>query len=242
MGKIEKRLGIVLAIVLILLLIQFGKSYTRNTNTYSYTKSSYINCSSLEDINMESEISDVISTFKKLYPVEYKKVCSPFDGMRANTENYIKLGRSIGILAMKKLPKSSDETVTNFAKISVKTADMAQLEGADACLGMMKGQYVPSSLEKEMAKLTNDILVTYNENMILPTEVQVQDKLRFIVDKLYLVYGDDLNILQNLNYPLQDKSKICRISRDLYKEVLNLPRNQSIKVLRFMVAASMNNL
>ncbi len=234
--KILKRLGIVLAIVLTLLLMQFGKCYTRNTNTYSHIKSSYINCFSLED-SMGSGIPDYISNFKKLYPIEYKKVCSPFDGMIANTENAIKLGQSIVYSVMKKLPKSSDETVIYFAKNFVKIADMAQLEGGDACLRMMKRQYVPKLLEKEAAKLMNDILITYNENILLPTKSQVQNKFRAIGKKLYLVYGNDfINVLKIPNYPLQDKSKICRINRDIYKEILNLPRGQAIKVLRFMTA------
>ncbi len=75
-------------------------------------------------------------------------------------------------------------------------------------------------------------MITYNKNIIIPTELQVKSGLERVIKNLYSTYGKDIKIMIDPDYSIKDKTQLCRIMRDYYKEILKLPRKQAVDILR----------
>lgn len=64
----------------------------------------------------------------------------------------------------------------------------------------------------------------------------VQTQLTNVFEVLSQRYGDDVEILNNLELARANKAKVCEITYDLYQTILLLPDQEAGPLLRFMFA------
>ncbi len=218
------------------------KYCVRNLHLNSYAT---IRCDSLP-----AGVPNVITNFKKHFPEEYQEICIPFSGKSADHKNVAQLAGKVGESIQKKLSKSSAETILSFVRLFMKGIDIRldpaleprssePLLYADEVMRPfcgLKMEDFPRSVKEDMLSIWNDIIVTYDERITIPTVADVKGEVAFVFKNMYSIYGEDIQYFQNPRYPLFDVTgqKRCRMVRDLYKEITKLPKNQSVSVLRFM--------
>ncbi|MDP8034013.1 hypothetical protein QJU43_07250 [Pasteurella atlantica] len=187
----------------------------------------YVNCTFFEE--NANKMPKVFTNLKKYSPEEYNKVCNAFGNKKMSIENSDELVGRLSNLIVKQYPKSSDETIIKIANLSVQTFDLAQSKSEEACLKALNGVNEKILKEDELFQLMNEVVVTYNKDMALPTELQVKDELEVIFEKLVSIYGNDLKAWVDPTYVLKDKTTYCRIARDFHKEAI---KNRAINTLR----------
>lgn len=52
---------------------------------------------------------------------------------------------------------------------------------------------------------------------------------------LYSKFGHDVDMLENPTASTVDKEKVCSITKELYNEILQLPPEQAVNALRWML-------
>ncbi len=239
-----KGLGRVCLVFFVVFISVSLKYCVRNTDWNSYAT---IRCDSLP-----AGVPNVITNFKKHFPEEYQEICTPFSGKFADRKNVAQLAGKVGESIQKKLSKSSSETILSFVRLFMKGIDIGldpSLEPRSSdpllypdevmspfCRNGLKIENLPRSVKEDMLSIWNDIIVTYDERITIPTASDVKGEVAFVFKNMYSIYGEDIQYFQNPSYPLFDVTgeKRCRMVRDLYKEIMKLPKNQSVKILRLM--------
>lgn len=143
-----------------------------------------------------------------------------------------------------RLAVTSDDAVIFFAKAVV--GGLEELSARpDACVAWVKGGAVgagrganlsisvQSALNIAMGKVLEDAKQT-PQAAAKPGEVE--GYLTPVYQKLLAEYGDDVNLLNQLDSPTVDKAKACTIMRAQFNNILELPKEHSGKILRRMFA------
>jgi hypothetical protein len=93
-------------------------------------------------------------------------------------------------------------------------------------------------LQKKNLASLNEIVKSSTSEKQLPSQEEIMPTLEAVILKLVEKYGDDINMLDNPAAENVDRRKICSLTKDLYLNILELPRNQSVPLLRWMFGQS----
>lgn len=116
----------------------------------------------------------------------------------------------------------------------------------EACYAFLYGgPYIDfmSLLSKDMQHALLDSMAGVIETgvsnpQVIPGEMQVAIQRERVIKVLTKRYGDDVALLSAVSAPGVDKAKICSMSGELYRQVLKLRKNDSVRLLRFMAATA----
>jgi hypothetical protein len=156
-------------------------------------------------------------------------------------------GHMIGVVE-KRLPHASDEATVSY--INVMLTEMSELknQGDDLCYRFLfPQQAAPLDMQKYVSKQTlkadlsalAQVIKSSAENpQPIPQEVDVMPQLKSIYLELAQEYGNDIAMLEHPAAPDIDRAKVCTMISGLYTRILQLPKDESGKILRFMLSKS----
>ena len=149
-------------------------------------------------------------------------------------------------LVQKRLPYAADDAVVTYMSVMLTEIKELSEQGNDLCYHFLfPQQSAPFDGRKYFSKQTQEadlaalaqIVKTAAENpQALPGEADAMPLLTPIFLGLTNEYGTDIAMLQNPTAPNVDKVKVCSMADGLYARILQLPQNESSKVLRFMLS------
>ncbi|HLI14273.1 MAG TPA: hypothetical protein VKY65_21975 [Alphaproteobacteria bacterium] len=156
------------------------------------------------------------------------------------------LRSDVGVIARKYIPIASGDALIEFARVMTLSIDEIGAKSADACFDFLFPrpggtvapitQLITPELSRRDDEALGAIIATGAASpQRVPTKDEVAPALGQVARQLAAKYGNaavsDLTRLTSL-----DHGKACALTSSLYKEVLSLPRDQAVAVLRFMFA------
>ncbi len=187
---------------------------------------------------------------KQYYPKTYESLLSDFQGsLRKGVDESqiigLVRGHMVG-LVLKRLPHASDEAVASYMNVMLTEIQELSSQGGDLCYRFLfpqqsapldGRQYLSKQTrEADLAALDQVIRTSAESPQTIPLEVEVMPKLEPIFVELANEYGNDIEMLQNPAAPNVDRAKVCSMSVGLYSRILKLPKNESGKILRFLLS------
>lgn len=145
------------------------------------------------------------------------------------------------------LPVSEGNALLNATRKMVETISILERANPEACYSFLfSGEpYTDfqSLLSDEVKNALVDSMASVIETgvsnpQVVPRESQVKDQLELVMGVLLKRYGEDIALLSNPSTQSIDKGKVCSMAGALYKQVLSLPRKESVQLLRFLYASS----
>ncbi len=210
----------------------------------------------LPEINAYKAKSDIESSFenvpafasiKKYDPEIYKKLLLSLT--EASDKGYsrqeaIDLVRTqLTGLVVSRLPHASDEAIISYLSVMVEEMGELQSQGEDLCFkflfpqvaGGIDGQklFSQKTQKKNLAAL-DEIIKTSNLKRPLPAEKDVMPFIEPVFVNLFQKYGDDISMIESPLASNIDKTKVCNITKNLYKQIIELPIEQAAPTLRWM--------
>jgi hypothetical protein len=200
---------------------------------------------------VEADLLEIpaFQTIKQYDPKTYEKLKSGLrESIKKGTDDQHVIGlvreQIIGLL-QKRLPYASDEAVVTYMNVMLTEMNELNRQGPDLCYQFLFPQQSAFDGRKYFSKQTQEadlaalaqIFKTAAENpQTIPGEAEVMPALKPIYVELAKEHGNDIIMLQNPGAPNVDKVKICSMVGGLYTRVVQLPQNESGKVLRFMLS------
>lgn len=149
-------------------------------------------------------------------------------------------------LVQKRLPSASDDAVVSYMSVMVTEIGELSSRGGDLCYRFLFPQpsgpidarkyFSKQTQDADLAALAQVVRTSAEHPQTIPKEGDVMPALEPIVVELAKEYGNDIEMLQNPTAPTVNKTKVCSMTVDLYSRVLKLPKNESSRVLRFMLS------
>lgn len=211
----------------------------------------------LPELNSRKAIADIESalneipafaSIKKYEPETYKElVGSLSDASRQgySQQQAIDLVRSqISGLVGSRMPHASEEAILTYMGVMVAEMGELQRQGEGLCFkllfpqvgGGLDGRKVFSQeTQKKDLLALDEIIKTSNTKKVIPSESEVMPSLEPIFASLYTKFGEDVSMIQNPTATNVDKDKVCSITMELYKQILDLPPEQAASALRWML-------
>ena len=165
----------------------------------------------------------------------------------SKTQTIQKIRLIIAELVEKYLPYSSDEALLGYMSVIIQEIEELADKSPELCFQFLfPEQYgaidVTKYIRPETQKADLDSLAvvirTGAENPVHIQDFSGYDALiENIITNLHEMYGDDALLLENPHAPGIDKEKFCRMMVTLYREILKLPKKDSVLVLRRMLAS-----
>jgi hypothetical protein len=151
----------------------------------------------------------------------------------------------ISSVIVKRLPKASDAAVAGYMSVLVEQMSALHDQGGGLCFKYLfpqveggidaPGVFSSELLKRDMEAM--DLAIrSYDETRGIPTEAEVIPLLQPLYAELYEAYGDGVSVLSNPAAENVDRERLCDITRALYAGILGLEPDQSVKVLRWMLA------
>jgi hypothetical protein len=142
------------------------------------------------------------------------------------------------------LPISEDDALQNAIRKTVDALSVLEESNPEACYAFLYGgPYIDimSLLSKDMQLTLLDSMAGVIETGVsnpqaIPGEKQVAIQRELVTGVLARRYGADFALLSDASAPGVDKAKICSMSVELYRQVLKLPKKESVQFLRFLAA------
>jgi len=152
--------------------------------------------------------------------------------------------RVLGSVVVGQLAHASDDAVIDAGRLLTLQLDQIGAKSADACFAFLFprpgapidiAQYVSPEVTGLDADTTVAILETAGTNpRPIPSHHDIEAALGTVRNRLLSVYGEDA--VNQLRKPAaMDHGQLCRMTSSLYKEVLSLPRAQSVPLLRYLL-------
>ena len=82
----------------------------------------------------------------------------------------------------------------------------------------------------------SEIIVTAPDGPTIEGAADAADLLEGVAGTLAERYGDDFQMLATPEDPGVDRARVCAMTLDLYTEILALPKDDSVRLLRSMFA------
>ncbi len=204
----------------------------------------------LRNAQQQLATTPVYRVIKQQQPALYKQLSEALNqailqGMPA-TKAINQLRPMLSTLLNQHIGRASDETITRYMRLSVSQMQYLRTKDPQLCFkflfpqvsgGVSIGDILPEKLIQDDLLRTEELLTSSmgaNKTIDMPA---ARKSLQGIVGTLYGRWGNDL---QQLNMPPNvrtDRPKICDMTIDLYRAVLELPTEQSANVLRMMLSA-----
>lgn len=154
-------------------------------------------------------------------------------------------GHIVGVV-QKRLPSASDEAVVSYMAVMVTEIHELHKYSSELCYrflfpeksGPIDGRkyFSKRTQEADLAALAQVIKTSAESPQSIPKEAEVMPKLEPVIFELEKKYGNDITMLQNPSAPTVDRGKVCSMTADLYKRIIEMPRNENGKILRFMLS------
>jgi hypothetical protein len=190
----------------------------------------------------------IYQSIKKHDPEAFEQIMSGmgkgFKGDASKEEMVALIREQTTKLYSRYLPISEDDALLNAIRESVDASAVLEKANPEACYAFLYGgPYVDfmSLLSKDMQLAIVDSMAGVIETGVsnpqaIPGEKQVAKQRELVTGALTRRYGDDIALLSDASAPGVDKAKICLISVELYRQVLKLPKKESVQLLRFLAA------
>ena len=190
--------------------------------------------------NLNSEIP-VIQELSKYEPETYKQFKQDFSEAintgkdKEETIDTIKpyFQEIFNLVYSKYLPVASDESILNFSTYLYDNI----FENDEDCYAYFAQGYISEYNDDNLHKILVEVVRTGAET---PTQLNdissAQLSLAQIQEGLASTYGDDLAMLQDRRKKGADKQKICIMASDMYRRILQLPKEESATLLRYLLA------
>lgn len=199
--------------------------------------------------DIESELNEIpaFASIKKHEPATYKKIVNSLaDATKQgySQQQAIDLVRSqISGLVESRMPHASDEAILTYINVMVTEMGELHRQGEGLCYkllfpqdgGGIDARKVFSQETQKMDLLAlGEIIKTSNTKKVIPSEREVMPSIEPIFVSLYSKFGEDVSMIENPTATNVDKDKVCVITIDLYKHILDLPPEQAASALRWM--------
>jgi hypothetical protein len=150
----------------------------------------------------------------------------------------------------KYLPLASNEAVIEFTRVYVSEIDQIGAKNVDACVSFLSprpdelpldvNKYVTADTIKRRSAAYVAVLASGATNpQPVPTEGEIKKNMHLVATRLVARYGEaDAAVIGDMHSPTADHGKICTIFSALYKEVLALPVQDQVPLLRFFYSIS----
>jgi hypothetical protein len=150
----------------------------------------------------------------------------------------------------KYLPLASNEAVIEFTRVQVIEIDQIGAKNVDACVSFLSprpgdppldvSKYVTAdTIERHSAASVAVITSGATNPQPVPVEVEIQKNLSLVAERLVARYGEaDVAVIGDMHSPTADHGKICMIFSAVYKEVLALPVQDQVSLLRYFYSIS----
>lgn len=164
----------------------------------------------------------------------------------SETEVTAALQVKFSTLVQKHLPHASDEAAVRYIEVTVQELIEAQQNDGNLCYELLFPQlgqtqdiskFISASTQQaDLSALGEVVRTSAVAPQEVPKDADMSALLESIITILLEKYGQDAALLQNPIASGIDKSKVCRITIDMYKEILQLPPTYSGKLLRYLMA------
>lgn len=183
-----------------------------------------------------------------MYEVILEELRTGLQKGRSITELQTKILPIANALVTKRLPYASDSTLRKFAKLNMEIMKFLYASNPDLCYqslnlegetsGLSYRQYLSEEmLDRELAIMAEIITSAAQQRNRPPNEQQVEKELTSVLTDLSQRYGDDLQMLNNLELARANKAKVCEITYDFFQTILLLPDQKAVPLLRYMFAS-----
>ncbi|MDR4498899.1 MAG: hypothetical protein MRK02_13430 [Candidatus Scalindua sp.] len=152
----------------------------------------------------------------------------------------------IAELVEKYLPYASDEALLVYMSVIIQEIEELAGKSPELCFQFLfpkqygaidVTRYIRPETQKADLESLAVVIRTGAENPVHIQDFSGYDALiENIITNLHEMYGDDALLLENPHAPGIDKEKFCRMMVTLYREILKLPKKDSVLILRRMLA------
>ncbi|HSA74843.1 MAG TPA: hypothetical protein VLE21_01500 [Candidatus Nitrosocosmicus sp.] len=211
---------------------------------------------------INAEFSTATTSYKKLLDYSALKLIKWYDQESFNkikNEFYqaIKEGQSkeeamaavhnmIPTFVQKHLPYASDEAAIKYAEVKVQELTELMQNGEDLCYSFIfseMGQTLNSTKyisdttrEARLAALGNIVRTSFVSSQGIPSVEEVSTILEPVIYIELNKYGQNLALIQEAVMNKTDKIKVCEITIEMYKSLLQLPPIEGSKVIRYLAS------
>jgi len=198
----------------------------------------------IEEDEVEKELLTipVFQSIKRYDPVTYNHVILYFkEQMRKGAspiEIQVSIGKIIGELVSRYLPKTSNEALIEFARAVINRA--SRLKNIDSFLCMKylyPDYYGPLEYAKysnlgDVNEAINRVIIDSYEKNYTPIEL---DKVRIDMENIMTQLGEDIYYLQAQGLESrEDYAKACNAAIKLYESILSRDSEKAGSILRYM--------
>lgn len=152
----------------------------------------------------------------------------------------------IQTLVQKHLPHASDEAAIKYAEVKVQELAELMQNREDLCYPFFfsqMGQTLNSTKyisditrEAGLAALSDIVRTSFVSPQDIPSVEEVSTILEPVIYIELNKYGQDLALIQEPGMNKTDKIKVCEITIEMYKSLLQLPSMKGSKVIRYLAA------
>jgi hypothetical protein len=211
-----------------------------------------INAESSTAITSDEKLLDYSAfTLMKWYdPESYNKIKSEFyqviKGGQSKEEATAAVHNMISTLVQKHLPHASDEAAIKYAEVKVQELTELMQNGENLCYPFLFSQmgqtlnstkYISHTTREAGLAALNDIVRT---SFVLSQDIPSVEEVSTILEPVIYIelnkYGQDLALIQEPVMNKTDKIKVCEITMNMYKSLLQLPSINGSKVIRYLAA------
>ncbi|MDN5942986.1 MAG: hypothetical protein L0H94_13970 [Nitrospira sp.] len=209
--------------------------------------------SNVDDLEKVLLTIPLYQSIKKHDPETFEQIMSgiakSFKGDASKEEMVALMREKTSTLYLRYLPISDDDALLNAIRKTIDALSVMEKSNLEACYAFLYGgSYIDfmGLLSKDMQAALLDSMAGVIETGVsnpqaIPGEKQVARQRELVTGALTRRYGDDVALLSDPSAPGVDKAKICSMSVELYRQVLKLPKKESIQLLRFMAATGQSN-
>lgn len=169
------------------------------------------------------------------------------DGTREGDRTDVVAGRIRAVmneLVTNRIPQASDDSVIDFATVMVREIEELTRVSPTLCYQYLfpeqygaldLSQHIGDTiLQNDLAALASLIRTASHNPQPGPDASKSEALLQQVYGRLYEAYGDDVLLLKNPHDPSVDKEKVCTVIAAVYKQALEMPKNDSGMLLRYM--------
>lgn len=151
---------------------------------------------------------------------------------------------------MRRLPQASDDALLGFIRMWVGQLDALLRVSPKLCYeyafpssGPTKNftRYFSQELQQWELNALTQIIQTADESRQIPTESEMNPLIKRLFAKLHQSMGKDALLLAQLSDPKAlakiDKSKTCAVLSGYYKAIMQLPKRDAARLLRYTFAS-----
>jgi hypothetical protein len=149
-------------------------------------------------------------------------------------------------VAKKYIPIASDTAVSEITEVLISEIDVIGSKSADACYRFLFpnaggtpiaiADYVSNELMQRDLNATAAVIESgATSPQRIPAEGEVAALLKTVVGNMARKYpADEMALFADLNSPIADRRKVCKIVSALYREVMMLQPRDKVRLLRYL--------